>query len=269
MVPTIAQPRQELLLVWRSIVVSLLVATAFSMLSGCVSQDPATQAKEMWSRVWKAEADSHSGTLEYGLKLGNQQDWPEMRVRAAWSDSRMVVEILSPSRCRSGFALSGNKLVDWSPSKSTVFTITGRAQNHFGREPSAHELLTSPYSLEAVLAHLHDPGGRSTDLMFQPNKVFDSGDSWVFTFPVPDGYPGPGYQCTVAKTSMLPTLLTRKGEFMPDLRITYSYKQLPPNAFDFRFIHGATRASAPSLENAIGRCQFFHQYDNFKPGISR
>ena len=219
-------------------------------------------AKKRWAAFQSAIKRNAGGTLDYRYQLGDRGHLAQMHVRAVWKGKRMVLEILSPSRSRAGFEISGRTFIDWSPHRSEKTTVQNLQTG------SADPAFTPPFTLASVLLALHDPLCPWIDLAGSPSRVDDGKDMWVFSFPVPKGYAGPGYRYWVSKNSMLPTALSRAGEGMPDLHVSYMVRALKGVVVNLPAHGGAVDATAPTLGTAFERSLFIRTYENAMFGKS-
>jgi hypothetical protein len=213
-----------------------------------------SKARELWAKVRKATDAMEAGTLDFYYRLGHQSDWPEIHVHAAWYEYHLVLSLLAPTRSRADFEIAGRTVLDWGAGISKTIVVPTLESS------ASHAVFAQPFKLGSILAILFDPTSRAFDLAGSPIKAVDGGDEWVFSFPVPQGYSGPGYACSVSKTTMLPKALSRKGEGMPDLSIRYRLSSISKDFAKLPTFGKGRRGIAPGLGVAYERSQFCHEY---------
>ena len=244
----------------RTYFVSLMVLTLASTPGsrvcgqGDTSAGSESKAKELWIKVRKAEEAMEAGSMDFHYHLGHQTDWPEVNVHAAWFKKHLVLSLVTPASNSADFEISGATVLDRGAGISRIITVTNLKQ------PSSDVIFLRPFKLSSIRAILQDPSSRAFDLVGSPDKVVDGGDEWIFSFPVPYGYSGPGYVCSVSKATMLPRTLSRKGEGMPELSIRYRLGSISKDFAKLPTFGKARKGNSPSFGIAYERSQFCRIY---------
>jgi|GEM_PF-5970837 len=213
-----------------------------------------------WESVTKNMLSTRRGHLLYRIRLKWGSRQTDGIVRADWNSDRVRLEILSPDSARSILEARGRMVQVIVGQTETDFKISDRQRK--ASDPS----MTPPYCFASVLAMLHDPLCFPwIDLPGAPNREEVGPKSTILYFPVPTGYDGPGYSFTIDRSTMLPKVLHRSGEGMPELEVSYQFGS-QPEWNRLRAAKTIEKTTAPSVGLVYERSRFRPLVENIVGG---